>query len=264
MLLLAVGILAFGYRNAVADPVVRTATIQLPEWPARAPPLRVALLSDLHVAGPNMPPARLAGIVAAVNAQRPDLVLLAGDFVSDKRLATHHYTVAEAVAPLASLKARFGTVAVLGNHDHWRETAAFRAALPKVGVRLLSNRVARIGPLVLAGSDDDFTGRADMVALARGIAALPGPVVVLSHSPDIAPALPPRARLLLAGHTHCGQFELPLIGRPATMSRYGERFACGVIREPGRVVVVGAGLGTSLLPLRYGVPPDWWLLTLGP
>lgn len=263
--LFAIGavLLGIGYRNAVADPVVRTAMIRLPDWPRGEPPVRVALLSDLHVAGPDMPPERLARIVAQVNARRPDLVLLAGDFVSDKRLGTHRYPVTEAVAPLAGLRAPLGVVAVLGNHDHWRDTAAFRAALPRVGVRVLSNQVTRIGPLLLAGSDDDYTGRANVAALVREAAGEPGPIVVLSHSPDIVPALPPRMRLVLAGHTHCGQFDLPLIGRPATMSRYGERFACGLIREPGRVVVVGAGLGTSLLPLRYGVPPDWWLLTLG-
>lgn len=264
LLTVVIVFLGLGYRNATADPIVRRASIRLPAWPAGTPPLRIALLSDLHVAGPDMPPARLTGIVAAVNAHRPDLVLLAGDFVSDKRVGTQRYSVAEAVAPLAGLTARFGVVAVLGNHDHWRDAAAFRAALPRVGVRLLSNQVRQVGPLVLAGSDDDFTGRADVSTLAAGIAELAGPVVVLSHSPDIAPALPPRARLLLAGHTHCGQIALPLLGRLASMSRYGDRYACGLIRDGRRIVVVGAGLGTSLLPLRYGVPPDWWLLTLGP
>jgi hypothetical protein len=69
---------------------------------------------------------------------------------------------------------------------------------------------------------------------------------------------------MVAGHTHCGQIALPLIGPISTMSRYGRRYACGVIREGGKTLVVGAGLGTSVLPIRIGVPPDLWVLELGP
>ena len=71
--------------------------------PASARPVTIALLADIHVAGPDMPPARVARIVEQVNALDPDLVLIAGDFVSDKRTATRHYASAEAIAPLATL-----------------------------------------------------------------------------------------------------------------------------------------------------------------
>lgn len=238
----------------------------LPGWPAGAPPVRVALLSDLHVAGPDMPPDRLRRIVAQVNAARPDLVLIAGDFTSDKRVATRRYAVADAVVPLAALRAPLGVVAVPGNHDHWRGIAAFERGLPRVGVRLLRNDAVRAGPLSVVGVDDAFSGHADV---ARALAAAdrldgrgrPAPRLGLTHSPDIAPSLAGRLPLLLAGHTHCGQISLPLIGRFATMSRHGDRYACG--RVPGApTVIVGAGLGTSLLPLRLGEPPDWWLVTL--
>ena len=70
--------------------------------------------------------------------------------------------------------------------------------------------------------------------------------------------------LMLAGHTHCGQIRLPLIGYISTMSDHGDRYACGLIREGGRTLIVSAGLGTSILPLRIGAPPDFWLLDLGP
>ena len=261
-LCLALAFAGYGYWEALRDPVVRTAAIGMADWPEGQAPLRVALLSDLHVAGPDMPPARLARIVEQVNALKPDMVLIAGDLVSDKRVSTHRYSEDEAIAPLGSLRARFGVVAVLGNHDHWRSTAGIRYALEANRVTVLSNSVIRRAGLIIAGADDDFTGRADPAALARAATPLKGPVVALSHSPDIVPALPPRFALVLAGHTHCGQIALPLIGRPATMSRYGDRFACGLIREGERTIIVGAGLGTSLLPLRIGAPPDLWLLNL--
>jgi len=69
---------------------------------------------------------------------------------------------------------------------------------------------------------------------------------------------------MLAGHTHCGQIRLPFVGAVSTMSRYGQRYACGLIRENGRTLIVTAGLGTSGLPLRLGAAPDLWLIWLGP
>jgi predicted MPP superfamily phosphohydrolase len=263
-LVIAAMLIAWGYRQATRDPVVRETRISLAGWPAGQAPVRAVLMSDLHVAGPDMPPERLARIVAQVNALAPDIVLIAGDLVSDKFFATRHYDVDAAVAPLKGLRAPLGTLAVLGNHDHWRDTAAFRRAVPATGVTLLTNQAVQRGPLVIGGIDDEITRHADVARAVRAMDALSGPRLVLSHSPDIVPLLPARIALVLAGHTHCGQISLPLIGRISTASRYGERFACGRIEEAGRTIMVTAGLGTSVVPLRYGVPPDLWVVTLGP
>jgi predicted MPP superfamily phosphohydrolase len=261
---IATALVAWGYRQATRDPLVRETRIALADWPAGQPPIRAVLMSDLHVAGPDMPPERLSRIVAQVNALSPDIVLIAGDLVSDKAISTRHYPVEAAVAPLKRLRARFGAVAVLGNHDHWRDTAAFRRAVPATGVTLLTNQAVRRGPLVIGGIDDEITRHADVARTVRAMDALPGPRLAVSHSPDIVPLLPARIALVLAGHTHCGQINLPLIGRISTASRYGERFACGRIEEAGRTIMVTAGLGTSVVPLRYGVPPDLWVVTIGP
>src|SRR3569623_482602 len=101
-------LLGWCYWTAIADPVVREADVALPGWPAGTPPLRALLMSDLHVAGPDMPPERVARIVAQANALRPDIVLIAGDFISDRRGSTRSYSFAEAVVPLAGLRARLG------------------------------------------------------------------------------------------------------------------------------------------------------------
>ena len=88
--------------------------------------------------------------------------------------------------------------------------------------------------------------------------------VVFSHSPDVIPALPPAAQLILVGHTHCGQISLPIIGPLTYASRTGARYGCGHTIEGDRHIFVGAGLGTSILPLRLGAVPDMWLITLVP
>jgi len=261
---LLLALLAWCYWTAIADPVVREAEIALPGWPAGAPPVRALLMSDLHVAGPDMPPERLARIVDQVNALRPDIVLIAGDFISDRRLSTRSYAFAEAVAPLAGLRSRLGTFAVLGNHDHWRNAAEARVALQRIGVRVLDNDAALAGPLAVGGLDDAFTHHQDQGATLNALRRLQGVPVLLSHSPDPFPTLPRDVPLMLAGHTHCGQIRLPLIGALSTMSAYGERYACGLIRENGHVLIVSAGLGTSILPLGLGAVPDMWLIRLGP
>jgi predicted MPP superfamily phosphohydrolase len=264
LLLLALAVPLIGYRNATADPVVRRANVAFERWPANTPPIRVALLADVHVQGPDLSPARMAQIAAQVNAQKPDLILIAGDFSGDRALSTRLYSEAEIAASLEGLTAPLGVYAVLGNHDHWRDGPAMRRAVSAAGIPVLANQAVRAGPLTIAGADDIHTGNADVAALTRSAAALPGPTVVLSHSPDIVPRLPPRFGLVLAGHTHCGQIVLPLVGYLATASRYGERYACGMVRETRRTTIVSAGLGTSVLPFRFGAPPDFWIVTMGP
>jgi predicted MPP superfamily phosphohydrolase len=250
------------WRDTMADPVVRRATVTLPQLPPGTAPVVIVLFSDIHVSGPDMPPVRLARIVGQVNALKPDLVLIAGDLVSDKATATRHYSTAEAIEPLRELRPRWATVVVPGNHDHWRDMPAIRRELERRGAVVLANEARRFGPVTVGGLDDDYTGRADVPATLRAVAALGGAPVMLSHSPDPFPDTPRGFGLMLAGHTHCGQLRYPWGGSPATMSRYGDRYACGMVREEGKALITTGGLGTSLLPFRFGAPPEIWLIEL--
>jgi len=267
LILAALLILLVGwcYWSAVADPVVREARAALPNYPAGQAPVRVALLSDIHVQGPDMPPERLARIVEQVNAQRPDLVLIAGDFIGTRSLSTRHYSPAEIAAPLRGLRARLGVLAVLGNHEHLHGDArAMRAALTAVGVRVLANEAVQAGPLSVGGLDDQVSGHNRDNQTYAAMRALPGARVLLSHGPDTFATLPPDIGLMLAGHTHCGQIVLPLYGAWDTGSVYGERYRCGYIEQNGRRLIVTAGLGASMLPFRLLAPPDFWMVTIGP
>ena len=263
-LLLGAVLASYGYWEETRTPIVRQASLALPGWPAGARPLRVVLFSDLHVGGPDMPPERVARIVAQVNALAPDVVLIAGDFITEKRLSTRLYAYPEALAPLAGLRPRLATVAVLGNHDHWRDAVAARRALIANGVKVLDNQAVQIGPLVVGGLDDSFTHHEDVPATLAAMRRLRGARILLSHDPDPFADLPPDIPLMVAGHTHCGQVALPFYGAFRTMSRYGRRYACGRVEEGGKTLFVTAGLGTSGIPVRIAAPPDLWLLTLGP
>ena len=250
--------------DTMAEPRLRRAAITLAALPQGSDPIRVALMSDIHVAGPDMSPGRLASIVQRVNALHPDLVLIAGDFVSDKDTATHIYSTAQAIAPLAGLRPQLATVAVLGNHDHWRDAGEVTRELTRLGVAVLVNEARRFGPLAIGGLDDDFTGHADLPATLDALRKAGGIPILLSHSPDPFPEVPRPIGVMVAGHTHCGQLRYPWGGSPATMSRYGDRYACGMVREDGKVLVTTGGLGTSVLPIRFGTRPEIWLIDLRP
>ncbi|MCB2067116.1 MAG: metallophosphoesterase [Erythrobacter sp.] len=263
--LAVVGLLAAkAWHDTMADPEVLRTTVALPGLPAGSPPITVALISDIHVAGPDMPPARVERIVAQVNALHPDLVAIAGDLVSEKGLASQVYTPAEVVAPLAALRARLGVLVVPGNHDHWYDWPALQRELHARGIRTLQNEAAEIGPLAVGGVDDAYTRRDDLPLVVDQMRDLPGAQLIVTHSPDIFPHVPPDVSLVLAGHTHCGQIRLPFVGAVSSVSRYGDRFECGVIVEGGRRIIVGGGLGTSVLPMRFGTQPQVWLVTLVP
>ena len=266
-LLLALGFCllftAYMYSAAIRDPVVRSDTLSIAAWPKGEPPARILLLSDLHVAAPDMPPARVKRLVEQINMLKPDLILFAGDFVSDKIVATHHYPGKQALAPLAGLKPRYGTVAVLGNHDYWRDQQEIETALAASNIMVLRNDAVRAGPFIVGGVDDDFTGHARVSETVARMDRLQGIPIIVSHSPDIMPQVPDRIALIVAGHTHCGQINIPGLDTLASVTRFGRHYACGKVREGGKTLYVSAGLGTSILPLRFRPDPDMWLLTVG-
>jgi predicted MPP superfamily phosphohydrolase len=250
--------------DTMANPVVRTATITLPGLAPGTPPLRAVLMSDLHVARPDMPPERLARIVTQINALHPDIVFVAGDLVSDRHPKIWRYAFRDALAPLANLESRFGTIAVLGNHDQWRNPAEARFELRRLGIEVLDNIAIRRGPLLIGGLGDLFTHNVRMSMMLRSMGPDRGAAIVVSHSPDPFYRLPKDIPLMLAGHTHCGQIRYPWGGSPQTGSYFGQRYACGRVDENGHTLIVTAGLGTSLVPVRFLAKPDVWLVTLVP
>jgi predicted MPP superfamily phosphohydrolase len=254
-------LIAAMFGEAQRMPVLRETVVDLPGYPAGTGPLRVALLADTHMGGPDQSPARLARIVAAVNALHPDLILLGGDYKGEPKLPGFAYSREEGAAPLGALRAPLGIVAVLGNHDHWDDAAAWTRLLEAQGIAVLRNQAVRRGPVTIGGIDDAYSEHADLPATLAAARALGGPIILLSHGAlpfkqNYGP-LPP----FLAAHTHCGQIALPVLGPVYLPYKHPIRYACGRYDEAGRTIIVSGGVGTSNLPLRLNAPPDYWLIT---
>jgi predicted MPP superfamily phosphohydrolase len=271
-LALAIGAIGYGL-NVYAwliEPrmlVVRRVEVASERWGGA--PLAVAVIGDTHVGSPHVNARRVADIVARANALHPDLVVLLGDYAANdepevQRAASERSEIHAGIAAFARLQAPLGVVAVLGNHDSWYGLAPIGRALEAAGVTVLWNQhVIKDRPggrFVIAGLADDLTGSPDF---RRALAdAPPIDTIVLSHSPDPFPELPAAPALMLAGHTHCGQVSLPFLGRPVTFTRSAQRYACGRTDEGGGVLYTTAGIGTSILPVRFGNPPEIVLVTL--
>lgn len=274
--LLALVVLALGFTiwlisNASAMPVVRRTEVVLP-FPAGTPrrPVTVALLTDTHLSGPDNSPSRMARIVAQINALKPDLILLGGDYIGDdKGLGT--YDGRTSIAAFAGLRAPLGVVAVLGNHDsrsrHNQVALSawdWQIAFARMGITLLQNGAVRRGPIAVGGIKDIYTRRIDLPGTLAAMRWVGGAPVLLSHGPDVFPLLPDAPALVLVGHTHCGQMALPFVGVTYVPSKYGTRYACGLYREGDKTMIVAGGVGTSGMPFRMLAPPDIWLITIRP
>ncbi|AXQ28176.1 metallophosphoesterase [Solimonas sp. K1W22B-7] len=262
-MVLALALWAFWLEPASLS--TREHSLALPRWPQSCDGVRVAVLADLHVGSPWQGPAQLRKIVQTVNAARPDLVLLAGDYVIQGVVGGRFVTPEQIAAELAKLSTPLGTYAVLGNHDWWLDGPRITRALEAARIPVLEDSARQLARgdcrFWLAGIGDFWTAKHDVKQALSGVNDA-APVVLFTHNPDLFPEIPARVTLSIAGHTHGGQVRIPGIGRPVVPSRYGQRYAAGLVVEEGRHLFVSTGLGTSILPVRFLVPPEISILRL--
>jgi predicted MPP superfamily phosphohydrolase len=250
--------------------VVRHVTVVTPAW--TAPATRIAVLSDTHVGDPHVSAARVVRVVARINRERPDAVVFVGDYVGGHdpygvRSSEANAEIERGIAALGQARAAYGRAAVLGNHDWWYHGPSVEAALRNGGVPVLENAAIRLqgraGAFWIAGVADPYSERAPP-SVPDALKAVPAnePVILLSHWPDVFPRVPDRVALTIAGHSHCGQVNFPLVGRPLTPSPGSAHWPCGLYDEGGRKLLVTGGLGTSILPVRFRAPPEIVIVTL--
>ncbi|MBS0564704.1 MAG: metallophosphoesterase [Proteobacteria bacterium] len=275
--------LATSAYGVVVEPVLR---LREQVWPIRSPnwtagPLRIAVLTDLHMGEPWVSLHRLKRIVARTNALGADLIVVLGDLPGGRFVRRPIPTEATA-GVLAGLRAPLGVHAILGNHDWWQDheaqargggPSAAAAILRAAGIPVLENQAVRIerdaGAFWLAGLADQlaiitgpgtYRGLDDLPATLAAITD-DAPVILLAHEPDIFPKVPDRVALTLSGHTHGGQVRF-MGWSPVVPSAYGNRYAYGWVREGSRDLVVSGGIGCSIMPVRLGVPPEITLVEL--
>lgn len=214
---------------------------------------RIVHLSDLHH-GLYLPADALSAVVDLTNELEPDIVALTGDFVTRSR--NYIDPVAEM---LSGLRARSGVFAVLGNHDFRVGADAIARALDKNGIEVLRNRhvtLRRKGQKCYLAGVDDLLYRADLSRAMRGIPH-GAPTLLLSHNPAIiGEAADMGINLVLSGHTHGGQVKLPLIGCVYGRSEKNMRFKIGRDSLGPTQIYVSRGIGTVVLPVRYGCPSE--------
>jgi predicted MPP superfamily phosphohydrolase len=214
-------------------------------------------LSDLHV-DRDEDLERLVLAVGAVNAQRPDLVFLTGDYFTGPQTMRRY--LAGFREAIRLLEPRLGVYAVAGNHDHWSSVERITGALTQVGVRVLANESHRLRlrgeSLVVVGIDDLWSRRAEP---SRAFADVrPGEcTVVLAHNPDTALyARHLKPGVMLSGHTHGGVVRLPFYGSPLKLLRIGKEFYAGLNRYRDFYIYTNRGLGTYWLRIRINCRPE--------
>jgi len=210
-------------------------------------PLRLIHVTDLHM-GPWVLPSRLQKIAGWINRRKPDYVVITGDFISHFR----EYVPGCARA-LSVLSPRLGTLAVLGNHDHWVDGDYISGVLKDEGIIFLKNENIPCEDqqgLYIAGVDDLYTGHCDLNTALKGIPE-GATILLLTHSPDLFYQAAERGvRLILAGHTHGGQVCLPFYGPLSIPSKYGTRLARGWFNAGDTRLYVNRGVGEVFPPVR--------------
>jgi predicted MPP superfamily phosphohydrolase len=265
-----------GYANTLSSRIqVEQVPIRLKNLPEAFRGFKIAQLSDLH-SSPLVDKEHLEQAVDLALAEKPDLIVLTGDFIGHG-LRGHSQEIHEfdtqyldnLVAALGRAKAPFGTFAVLGNHDFWSGPEVTQRIHQDfethAGIRVLRNQRVTLTKkeesIQLLGIDDYW----HTWNLRKTMRKVPKKSVkiLLSHNPDINRQLKPSHKidLVLSGHTHGGQISFPFVGAPFSPTR-DHRYLRGLVRDGDRQTYITRGIGHLVVPIRFNCPPEVTLITL--
>lgn len=267
--------------------------VESANWPADAPPLKIAVLADTHVGSPFMDLKKLREVVDRTNALKPDLILLPGDFTNQEEkvprgVASRYNGDVVKEGPIAAelgrLQAPGGVIAVLGNHDNYDQGLSDTMAreLRSNGITVLENQAMPVSVagqrFWVGGLADQWTRTPDMAPVSDAVGD--DPYLLMAHNPDTFKSVPEGAGLQVAGHTHGGQVGVPFVKKLAGlpildkilqdrenglgkwMGEYLDNPYGHTVTEGGQDRYVTSGLGTSGVPLRVNMPGEIAMITL--
>ncbi len=271
-----VGLLvAYAYFIEPRQFVVVEETLAVPYFSSKLNGLRIVAISDIHTGSNYAPPERLRLVVDRANEQNADLIVLLGDYVSESGRGrvrnpaegsdgTELKIPANEIADnLAGFKAKHGVYAIIGNHDWYHNENKLHAELERVGINVLNNEVAEIQvgseTVRLWGIEDLWKNRRVPAEPFESIVDKQN-VIAITHNPDSLLTAPTGFSIMFAGHSHGGQINFPIFGPLAPFN--DPRFMDGHAEVDGKHVYVTSGVGTSVIPLRWRVPPEIAVVTL--
>lgn len=248
---------SFGYEPQNIE--LATWDVAIPGLPRRLDGFRVVQVSDLH-RGPVTRDSVIRKAVAVANSARADAAVLTGDFIS-----TSSDNLEPCLRMMSEVRTRLGSFAVMGNHDQYHHVLGLsRKLMPRYGITLLDNNSARLEDgLFLAGIDDVWGGRPDAAKALRHVESAAACVMVC-HNPLGWGRFKGRTGLLITGHTHGGQVQLPLIPRNKLPGLRGWEFIEGWYRRGEILMYVNRGIGMVNPPARFLCRPEVTLFILHP
>lgn len=241
--------------------LTNTYRIPVPNLPEAFAGLRIVHLTDLHY-GSLVPLSVIRHVVNRANRIERDLIVCTGDYVHERKAITQ---IDQVWPELARLDAPLGVYSVLGNHDHWADTAKSDYWLKETGQDLRHKAVSieRAGQrLWLAGTGDLWEDPSPLDPLLQDIPDTECRIV-LAHNPDTADTdFSQRVDLMLCGHTHGGQVNIPFFG-PPVLPVHNKTYSSGLKTSPrGMKLFISRGIGWAILPVRFNCCPEIAVLEL--
>jgi uncharacterized protein len=269
------GLLAYSYFIGPRQFEVVEETLSVPNWDPQLNGFKVVAISDIHTGSNYAPIERLRHVVEKTNEQNADLVVLLGDYVSETSRGRRRdraegedgtdlkIPANEIADALQGFRAKYGVYAVIGNHDWYHNERKIHGEFERVGINILNNEIESISVgdkiVRLWGIEDYWKNRRVPADVFNGLPEKRN-VIAITHNPDSLLFAPSGFSIMLAGHSHGGQINFPIFG---PFSPFNDaRFMDGHAEVDGKHVYVTSGVGTSVIPLRWRVPPEIAVVTL--
>jgi uncharacterized protein len=281
--LLGLCFIAFSIWSFFIEPnqlIVKNHNLKLKKWSPKLNGFKIVTIADIHAGSNFIYEEKIRQIVSLTNEQKADIIILLGDYLSPQFFNRKELKMSldSTVKSLSGLQAKYGVYVVLGNHDNEFGHEKVRREFEQIGYQVLENEAVVIEKdnekLKLLGLGDVLQ-TADPLDYPKNfkdaldkIDEPTGNIIAFTHNPDMVEFLSSKFvnsdnfSLFIAGHTHGGQCNFPVIGAPIVPSSFGQKYVGGFVRQEGVDIFVTTGIGTSIIPIRFRVPPEISVLTL--